>query len=312
MVTILRLQKFLSIFLLLFCISTAFAANPSLIIEPQDGQQPLLEAIHQAKSSIDLAMYGFTDQTLLQALIDAKQAGKSVRILLQHFPYRTVNENLPAIQRFSASHLSYAYTPPAFFLLHQKTLLIDHRLAIVMSFNFTQGGFNKERNFGLVLTDPALVNEIQQVFDADWQQQSPKLTQPDLVWSPVNSRAKILALIDSAQSTIKMYAQGLTDYQVVGALARAARRGITVQILTSEDTPSGKAAYLKRAGVQFHYDKELMIHAKVIIVDQQKALLGSINFTQPSMDKNRELSVITTDPKVLQQLLQVFQSDWNP
>jgi phosphatidylserine/phosphatidylglycerophosphate/cardiolipin synthase-like enzyme len=98
---------------------------------------------------------------------------------------------------------------------------------------------------------------------------------------------------------------------VVGALAAAARRGVAVQILMSGTPTVGKKAYLEQAGVQFHDDKALLIHAKVLIVDQQRALLGSINFTPPSLDRNRELSVVITDPKLIQQLVHIFHSDWH-
>ena len=132
----------------------------------------------------------------------------------------------------------------------------------------------------------------------------------NLVWSPDNSREKILSLINAAKTEIKVYAQGLTDYQVVGALASAARRGVKVQVLTSGSQPGKKWDYLQRAGVQLALDKRLVIHAKVVLADQKQALLGSINFTQPSMDKNRELSVLVTDADVVKQLLQVFDLDW--
>lgn len=298
------------ILLIYFLSSFAFASYSQLIIEPQDGRKPILEAIHHAQSSIDLAIYGFTDPVLMQALIQAKQEGKKIRILLQHFPYKAMNENLPAIQYFSKNHLNYAFTPPAFYFLHQKTLIIDHRLALVMTFNFTRSTFKNQRNFGVIVTDPALVTEIQQVFDADWQHQSINPHQSALVWSPDNSRSKILNAINSAKTEIKIYTQSLNDYRIVGALAKAARQGIIVQVLMSGAMSSGKQDYLRRAGVQLHINKHLVIHAKLMLIDQQKALLGSINFTQTSLDKNRELSLWVTAPSLVKVLLMVFQQDW--
>ena len=53
-----------------------------------------------------------------------------------------------------------------------------------------------------------------------------------------------------------------------------------------------------------------MIHAKVFIIDNEKAVIGSINLTRASLDDNRELAVITEDPTVLKQLIHTFDQDW--
>ncbi len=292
----------------LFTLPTLAAAL--LIVEPEQGRQPILDALKQAHTSVDLAMYGFTDPELMQAFIQAKEQGKAVRILLQHYPYRNIDENAPAIHRFSASHLNLTFAPSTFYLLHQKTLLLDQHKALVLSFNFTRSAFKNERNFGLVIDDPEQVQEIQRVFNADWENKKAAPHSPQLIWSPDNSREKILSLINNAKSELKVYAQGLTDYQVVGALAAAARRGVQVRLLTSGSQPGKKWDYLQRAGVQLTLDKRLVIHAKVLLADKKAAMLGSINFTQPSLDKNRELSVLANDPAIINQLVDIFDADW--
>jgi len=304
--------SWLSAGLLVLCtcfLSPLFAAA-LLIVEPDQGRKPILDVLQQAHTAIDLAMYGFTDPELMQALIQAKEQGKKVRILLQHYPYRSLNENQLAIQRFTDSHVDLTFAPGSFYLLHQKTLLLDQREVLVLSFNFTRAAFKNERNFGLLLRDPEQVQEIQRVFNADWENKKTVPQLETLVWSPDNSREKIINLINSSQSEVKVYAQGLTDYQVLGALSAAAHRGVKVQVLTSGLRPGKKWDYLQNAGVVLAEDKRLIIHAKVIVVDKKQALLGSINFTAPSLDNNRELSILLTDPKPLKALLKVFEQDW--
>ena len=295
--------------LLLYFFFVPALASGLLIVEPEDGRKPIIDALQKARTSIDLAMYGFTDPELIQAFIQAKEKGKKLRILLQHFPYRNQDENRLAIQRFSENHINLAYEPEAFQLLHQKTLLIDESSALVTTFNFTRATFKKQRNFGLWIKDPAEIKEIQAIFNADWTHKKWMPKEAHLIWSPDNSREKILALIGSAKKEIIMYAQSVSDYKLVGELARAAHRGIKIQILTSS-APSKKWNYLQKAGVKIALDKKLYIHAKVMIVDKEKALLGSINFTKTSLDKNRELSVLVDDSEVITKLLAVFAKDW--
>ena len=307
-------DKSLQLIVLLFfsCFSTCFASE-QLIIEPEMGRAPILSLMNDAKSSIKLVIYGLTDEQFINALIKAKNKGKNVQVLLEPKPYRAEGENTSAMQKLHADDIALQQPNPDFKLLHQKTLLIDQNYAVIMTFNFTHSTFKKERNFALIITDPAELQEIQNVFSADWQHKNIAVNNPNLVWSPNNSREKILELIHQAHSSIKIYAEGLSDYRVIGALAKAARSGANVQVLMSAEwnkRDNKKFAYLSKAGVNVRFSKNYMIHAKVILIDQKRALLGSINLTKPSMDDNRELSVITNSANIVNALNSTFDTDW--
>jgi cardiolipin synthase len=307
------LKRWLAFFIF-FLSSQNIAQADQLIVEPDMGRSPILFLIKQAKNSIQLVMYGFTDPTLLRALENAKQNGKEVNVLLEPHPYKSEDENKEVIQKLQTANVTLLTPNPDVKLTHQKTLLTDQNRALIMTFNFTRSTFSNERNFALLIDNPEEIQEISQVFTADTQHKNFAVQQPNLIWSPNNSREKILEMIQNAHSEIKMYAQDISDYQTIGALAKAARAGKTVEILLSKpknDTPNKKITYLRKSGVNIRFSDHYFIHAKVIIVDHQRAELGSINFTRPSMNDNRELSVITQDPKVISQLISTFDQDWN-
>lgn len=308
-----RMSSFLKIVLLFFFLSS-YSVGDQLIIEPDAGRAPLLNAMQQSKKSIDLVMYGFTDNAFIKAFIAAKNQGKTIHIVLEPKPYRSEGENNRAIHKLQSENINLQWPAKTFQLIHQKTFILDHQTAIVMTFNLTHSSFTRERNFALIVTDPNEVQEIQQVFDADYAHKTISTSESHLVWSPDNSREKMLRFIQSAQSDIKIYAQDITDYQIIGALANAARTGKQVDILLSvspEKFHNRKWAFLEKAGVIIHHSRHYYIHAKVIIVDQKRALVGSINFTKPSLEDNRELSVITEDLEVIKLLNNTFNHDWN-
>lgn len=275
------------------------------------GREPVLSAIKNAKSSIELVMYGFTDTDLMDALVNAKKHEKNIQVLLEKFPYKNDHENADAIKTLQKANISLKWPNPEFKLTHQKTLIIDHHNALVMTFNFTKSTFKKERNFALLVDDQGMVDEIEKVFHADWDYKNVTVNNSNLVWSPNNSRDKLLEFIKQAKSDIKIYAQSITDYKTIGALANAAGKGINVEIITSTK-PKGKSKkyeYLTRAGVLIHYNKHYYIHAKVIITDHQAAMLGSMNLTDASIDDNRELSVITHNKDTIRALEKTFAQD---
>lgn len=302
----------LFLIIIFFTLSNAFAAE-ELIIEPDAGRGPLLKAIQEAKTTIHLVMYGFTDGEILYALTQAKKKGKKVQVLLEPYPYKAETENNHAIHYLQNAHIDLQTANPDFKLTHQKTFILDNKRAIIMTFNLTRSSFKNERNFALITNNPILVDDIEKVFLADWNRKTIHVNNPALVWSPAESQPKILNFIQSANQSIEMYAQDLTEYKTIGALAQAAREGKTVKVILSKPRshrPNNKLNYLRRAGVEIHFSQDLIIHAKVIIVDHHCALLGSTNFTYPSMQLNRELSVISQDPHVVSQLVQTFQRDW--
>ncbi len=299
-------------FVLLFFTSVC-CAQPVLITEPDNGVTPLINAMTHANQAIDLVMYGFTDQQFAAELIAAKQHGKSVRVLIQQHPYMTDNENQAIITLLQNAAVPLVYADQNFKLTHQKTLIIDNNKALVMTFNLTHSTFKKERNFALIVTDPDELQEIESVFDADWHHQAVSVHNENLIWSPDNSREKLVALVQRAHDGIKVYAESITDYAMVGALASAARRGVKVAILTSNESKKingKKFHYLEKAGVLIRISRGLIIHAKVLLIDHQTAVVGSINLTKPSIDENRELAVIIHDENIYRQLENTFDSDW--
>ncbi len=91
---------------------------------------------------------------------------------------------------------------------------------------------------------------------------------------------------------------------IIERIAAAADRGVKVHILCggkhgiSEwdilDTFASLRT-LKRFGVKVHKQKNLRVHAKLIIVDDEQALVGSMNIDRSAFDLRRELGIMTGD-----------------
>jgi cardiolipin synthase len=298
----------LLIILFFLCITPLYADQ--LIIEPDMGRTPILNAIKETNHSLHLVMYGFTDNALLNAILKQHQEGHTVQIILEENPYKASSENTKTIQAFDTHGISWHGSIPSIRLIHQKTLLIDNKKAIVMTFNFTNSTFKKTRNFAIVLDDPNTVRDIEEHFSADWNHQPALNHSSQLIWSPEDSRKKMIQQIGLAKQSIDIYTQQLNDFKTIGALAKAAHDGVRINILTSRKLRDKQAAFLERAGVTIRYSNHFYIHAKAFIIDQQKAIIGSTNLTRASLDDNRELSVITEDKNVVKALRETFMHDW--
>jgi cardiolipin synthase A/B len=209
-------------------------------------------------------------------------------------------------------------------LTHEKGMIIDATTAYIMTSNFSRaalGGSSgssglRNREYGIIDTNPQDVQAVVAIFNADWNHTTAQFNNPNLVVSPINSRNDFDALINSAHHTLLIEAEEMIDSDIEEALTNAAQHGIQVEVIlpapqgSSGDSNSQGIATIKQGGVQVRKDAQLYMHAKIIIVDGQRAFVGSENISTQSLDQNRELGIITSDGAVLNKLQATFQSDW--
>ena len=109
----------------------------------------------------------------------------------------------------------------------------------------------------------------------------------------------------------------MQDSEVEDALVNAVRRGIQVQVILpvpgngSSDSNNEGISTIRQGRVQVKEDPRLYMHAKIIIVDGQRAFVGSENISTASLNRNRELGIVVSDQSVLTTLSQTFQQDWS-
>ena len=71
-----------------------------LIVQPDDGIEPILHTIEKAKQSLDIKMFQFTDPILIQAVIDAHKRGVKVRVMLNPSRFTGEHDNDEAFAMF--------------------------------------------------------------------------------------------------------------------------------------------------------------------------------------------------------------------
>lgn len=91
-------------------------------------------------------------------------------------------------------------------------------------------------------------------------------------------------------------------------LLAAAGRGVRVRLLFRADNlAGGLVESLQRGGVNFRTLADL--HAKFLITDTT-AMNGSANFTQASADRASEVATFFSNPVLVHELREVFDSYW--
>jgi phosphatidylserine/phosphatidylglycerophosphate/cardiolipin synthase-like enzyme len=52
------------------------------------------------------------------------------------------------------------------------------------------------------------------------------------------------------------------------------------------------------------------MHSKAILIDETYLFLGSINFSEYSLDKNKEVGLIMKKENVVKKFRKIFEQDW--
>jgi phosphatidylserine/phosphatidylglycerophosphate/cardiolipin synthase-like enzyme len=296
-----------------------------LYVEPDDGESVITNAINDAHKSIWLEMYLLTDKKVISALESAAHRGLDVRVMIETHPYGSGSISpTETLDKLQAAGIQTASTNPQFALTHEKGMVIDGQTAYIMTSNFTQAAlgaskYTLNREYGIIDSNSNDVQEVQNIFQADWNRQTPQLNNNNLVVSPVNARASLTDLINGAKKTLLIEAEEMQDSSLEQALTAAEKRGVQVQVILpqgksqegSNDNNASGINTIKNSGVQVKQDTKLYMHAKIIVADGSKAFVGSENISTASLEKNRELGIILTDSTVINKLQQTFQQDWN-
>ncbi|MGB9112409.1 MAG: phospholipase D-like domain-containing protein [Acidimicrobiales bacterium] len=293
-------------------------ATPSLQIleEPQSGMTRIDDLLSSARTSVDLEIYELSDQAIEAILANDVHRGVDVRVILnEHY---TESDNAAAFSYLTRHVVHVHWAPSRFDITHEKAAVIDNRIALVTTMNFTPEYYSTTRDVVVIDSQPSDVRAIARTFEGDWDGGG-RATNPsgDLLWSP-GAETALVNLISSAHHSIYIENEEMDEPYIETALEMAARREVKVVVVMTQDS-EWNAAFneLRSTGVEIrlypYSSNALYIHAKVVDVDpgyaDQRVFVGSENFSVASLLYNRELGIITSNRAVVKTLASMVERD---
>ncbi len=213
---------------------------------------------------------------------------------------------------------------------HRKVAVIDQRVAFTGSQNLVNPGFVEGYpNEELVarVTGPVVI-QLQAVFLQDWFFETGHLpANPEAFELPARTGASLAQVLPSGPGYERENAQELlvhlfhraerrivitTPYFVpddpfLQALRTAVRRGVEVRLVVANPVDKWVMALaqrsyfdeLLRAGVRIHLYRPHFLHAKHVSIDDDLAIVGSVNMDIRSFALNAEVALLVYDPAVV-------------
>lgn len=292
---------------------------------------------------------GPTSYRFAKALAEKAKAGVAVRVILDSIGSKEAKDCIRILENSPAKVLLYRplLSTPLWKLNardHRKILIVDGHTLFTGGAGFAESWQGNGRNSGqwrdsqFRLQGPGAA-AWQHAFTTHWQELTgeylagehyfPKLSRvgSDAVQIALDSSThkpsptgrSILYAIRAATSRIELQQSYFipTD-EIITALNEAAARGVRIRILTPSsniDFPLCRIACrllskrLSAKNISLYEYQPSMMHAKIMLVDDHLAILGSGNMDSRSFFINLEANLHVISPKLVKELREKFEQD---
>lgn len=276
-----------------------------LIVQPDDGIEPLIKAITRARKTIDIVIFRFDIDAIEEALTAAVGRGVVVRALVAHTNRGGENKLRKLESRLLKAGVTLSRTAADMVRYHGKLLTVDRKQAFVLGFNYTHQDIERSRSLGLSTRNPRIVADLMRVVEADHNRVDLVIKTSRLVVSPENSRDSLTRFIRKAKTELLIYEVGLTDDKMIAIIKERAEAGVKVRILGRVEQK-----WLEEVPWRVKPFKTMKLHVRCIIRDRETAFVGSQSLRKLELDQRREVGLITKDRRTVKQMALVFESDW--
>jgi phosphatidylserine/phosphatidylglycerophosphate/cardiolipin synthase-like enzyme len=273
-----------------------------LLVQPEDGVAVILAGIHNAKRTVEIAIFRLDHKRIEEEIEAAAKRRVFVRALVA-FHNRGGEQQLRRLEsRFLASGVTVTRTNDDLVKYHAKILIIDRTTLYVLSYNYTALDAEHSRGFGIVTRNRGLVQEAVKLFEADTKRQPyvPQLN--TFLVSPLNARKRLSEFIRKARKELLIYDPKISDSQMINLLVERQKAGIEIKILGRLGKGGGTLNSRKLTTIR--------LHTRAIIRDRKHAFVGSQSLRKLELDARREVGVIIKNPQVIGKLAATFESDW--
>jgi len=231
---------------------------------------------------------------------------------------------------------------------HRKILIVDGKVAITGGINISRvyasgpSGAGEEaqmpwRDTDVQIEGPA-VAEFQKLFLDTWQRQKGGTLSDRTYFPDMKEQGNTLVGVlgstpgETNRTTFIMYVVAVTfaenslhmtnayfvpDAQIMKALTDAAKRGVDVKIILPGTTDRSLALYagqyyysdLLKSGVKLYKRRNVLLHAKTLVIDGVWSTVGSTNMEWWSFSSNDEVNAVILSREFATEMEKMFAGD---
>lgn len=280
--------------------------------------------VDNSKESIDIAIFGYDEiPAITEALRRAKSRNVKIRFVYdENFTvttnYYKDNSKIIDLAEIAVSDRNPASKVLSSALMHNKFIIFDKNIVYTGSMNFSPTGISGyDVNDIIVLHSKDIAElytqEFEQMISGKFHTSKDKLKSNrifniggsivEIYFSPKDkSSDRIIQILNNAKHYIYMPAFLITHSKIAAAMIDAKNRGVDVRVIIDANsvfTQNSKHALLRKNGISLKTENYAgKLHSKMIIIDDEYLITGSMNFSNSGENKNDENLLIIKDNKI--------------
>ena len=291
--------------------------SEELLTSPKEIFTTLIQELQRARESIDMEFYIFLGDrignTIATLLRRKARQGVRVRLVVDGYGSRKMPHSLKRDLTTDGVQLrvihSFSHRRN-----HRKIVIIDHRIALVGGINIADRyvvGNELGIWYDAVLRlNGRAVAELSQLFEYDFATKSQRkglipytsAHNPTLYWSESGGGGAMTRLlydvIEGAEREIILTTPYFMPPRgVLKQLSHAIERGVHIRVILPrrcdiwliDDIMRHSILEAEEAGIEVLILDNAFIHAKLVLVDSRRVVIGSANLDAHSLGVNREL-----------------------
>ena len=289
----------------------------------------ILLGINNAKTSIDMAIYGYSSTPVIeQAFKNAIARGVKIRVIydIDAKGNNIYPDTFKFVKMFNANN-NDKNSAEVRNTMHNKFYIFDNKKVITGSANLSHtdmSGYNS--NSIIVINSNNIAEfytqEFNQMFSGKYH--NDKVSIPNksyenikVYFSPQDKAITngVLPLIKGAKKYIYIPSFVITEKRITHELINAKHRGVDVKIIAdalNSSTQHSKSKELRSAGILVKAENYAgKMHSKSMIIDDRFVIIGSMNFSNSGENKNDENLIILEDSGAAKFYKEFFLYQWN-
>ena len=140
-----------------------------------------------------------------------------------------------------------------------------------------------------------------------------------LITQPDEGVAPLIRAIARAKKSADIVIFRFDIKEIEEALTAAVKRGVVVRALIAHTKRGGESKLRKlesrllEAGATQSRTADDMVryHGKLLVIDRKKAYVLGFNYTRQDIEKSRSLGLVTRNPNIVRDILNVIEADHN-
>ncbi len=264
-------------------------------------------------SWLQIQTYEFTEKRVKDLFKDLLEKKVQIRLMLENKPYQSYTNSFKNILNTFSGYQTFEITYDQFTrteYLHSKIDLMDNSF-LIKSANLTHSSLFSNREYMFYSTNTWVLQSLKTIFTKDRSGERIQLQDihPNLVICNINCRVIIEDMLKNAKESVIIETQYINDPAIIDILSSQQKKLKEMKLLVADlSTSDILKSYLPTFTKKF---PKPYMHAKMILIDYKTLLLGSMNLSANSLDKNREIWIFLTDKNMISQFTSQFMKDWS-